>query len=323
MKMNVLDVLKVCVLFLLCAAVSANVVVVRQSPTGAADFSVVSPDGTFVAQSPLTFVFPFPLLEITVDHVTNTTYIVAFPTGAKGATLYRLNADMTLNSTWAPPSFEFFDLQTCARCNTMFGIVVTSTYGRMLSQIDIGANITSTPITALPYMWYVNASTFDQAAGMYYGLLNNFPGKPNSTSAQKLALGWYAVESPTTRFVDLIEAKSAGNATSTVNTLIIHFIVWSPTERALFGIAQGPDAVALVAIDATTGSFRAVASVRGASVAKSGPLAATQPSRLLYAFLSINNTPVMCSFDPARNFWFEAVRYYPGSASTFVAAAAL
>ena len=94
-------------------------------------------------------------------------------------------------------NFSYFDLESSPKQNTYFGIAVSSPYGRVLSQFDIYNPTEYQALSTLPYMWFVNASTFDRQACRYYGLLNyNLPGVPNSTTAQKLAIGNF-VNAPT------------------------------------------------------------------------------------------------------------------------------
>ncbi len=73
----------------------------------------------------------------------------------------------------------------------MYGIKVTSTYGRTLSRFAIDPSksvVDATELFTLPYMWYVNASTFDQTTNRYFGLINYFPNQPGTVDDQQLVV---------------------------------------------------------------------------------------------------------------------------------------
>ncbi len=256
----------------------ADIFVTQQDQSGNAIFSLFNLAGEQYLNSSLTFPYPAPLIETTANPEDNSIYIIGFPTTASGASLFELTPNLNVAHKWTPPSFQFFDLQYCVAESTLFGIVVISRYGRNLSKITTTADsITYSPIATLPYMWYVNASTFDQSQVIYYGLLNNFPGQPNSTIAQKLAIGRFGEPGAPTQFVDLALINRPNEQWT------VHFIAWSITSRALFGLAQGDNTVALVRID-LNGGVTVVATVGGYYV---GPIAASYTFPGIYCFLSV------------------------------------
>ena len=123
--------------------------------------------------------------------------------------------------------------------------------------------VTATSLFTLPYMWYVNASTFDDSTGTYYGLLNNFPGHANSTLNQKLVIGDFSdTSNPSAVVVDV-----------PLSTVTLHFISWQPTLGGLYGIGIDvkTSEQTIVLIDATTGAFTSVANL-GAGASSIGPM---------------------------------------------------
>ncbi len=263
------------------ASSSSNFVVLQDPATSIASFVLVdSTSGSIVQNSSLHFAFPFPLLETTVDNERKEISVVAYPKNASGAVLYVLDANLTVTQTLVQTALDFFDLQHSADRHTFFGIAVNGTYGRVLSDFTFdfaASSVHARPLAALPYMWYVNASSYDQKRNIYFGLLNNFPRQPNSTSAQKLAVGNYSHGLPPfTAFVDLFTSSGPTAA-------IIHFVAWSASAQQLLGLAQyDATTVALVTIDPTSGHYAVVGIARGYTV---GPIAADSDDLALYAWL--------------------------------------
>ena len=254
--------------------VSANSFAIFQDAQGVASLSLVDDFGNFIRNSSLHFTFPFPLVETTVDQNSRQIYIIAFPKTVPGAQLYILNEQLSVVFSGVSQGLQYFDLQYSPAQNAVYGIAVNGTYGRVLSNFTLNTTVTARPLQALPYMWYVNASSYDPKNNIYYGLLNNFPGHPNSTTAQKLAVGNFSTPRADTQFVDLFT-----NGTP----ITVHFVVWSTPAQELFGLAQyDATTVALVIIDPTTGHCVIIALVPNTTT---GPLVASPSSLVLTAWL--------------------------------------
>lgn len=236
-------------LLLLC--VSGSVLVVEQTPsTGEAKLRLLSSvTGETLATSSVTFHYPAPLVETTVDPTTGEFYLVTYPTEAKGAVLFELDSSLNLKQK-LEPSEQFFDLQYSTGMETLYGIFVSSRYGRILSNFTFTSQSSSVQKHyTLPYMWYVNASSFDQSTSTYFALLNNFPGFPNSTSDQLLAVANFGASSGFSIFPLAIDGLS-----STGNKIIFKFFAWSAEQSQLYGLAFGKTKALLAAIDTTSGS---------------------------------------------------------------------
>jgi len=240
--------------------VSAQVFVVRQSPAGAAALQVLDADtGGVLVTGNLSWDFPAPLVETTWDAEDSQILVVSFPDNVP--TVWKLDATLTLLDTWTP-SFELFDLQFSPGQSALYGIQVSSKYGRVLTQFTYGSN-SSNALFTLPYMWYVNASTFDRSTNTYYGLLNNFPGFPNSTVSQKLVVGEFSnPQAPVASTIDL------DNSTG----LTLHFVSW--WAGSLYGLAlsqTGPLTATFVQFNGQAGyAYKALASL--GDLASVGPL---------------------------------------------------
>ncbi|CAE7523053.1 unnamed protein product, partial [Symbiodinium microadriaticum] len=75
--------------------------------------------------------------------------------------------------------------------------------------------------------WYVNASSFDKVACVYFALVNNFPGKSNSTQDQKLAVADFSQNAAVvTPPVDLLDIVSGD--------VMMQFIAYSSSQELLF-----------------------------------------------------------------------------------------
>ena len=226
--------------------VSSKFFAILQNSSGSASFNVFDDAGHVLQRSSTHFVFPFPLIETTADSNHEQIYVIGYPKGADGAALYVFDTELNRVSSEVSKTVQYFDLQYSAAQNTFYGIAVNGTYGRILSNfLTLGSNVTYRPIQALPYMWYVNASSYNSQRDIYYALLNNFPHQPNSTAAQKLAVGSFAsVHSHSSAlFYDLVFPSLAPPP-------VIHFISFSPLDQQLYGLAQCDNqTVALVKID--------------------------------------------------------------------------
>lgn len=247
--------------------------------------------GNAIISAPTTWQFPFPLVESTAVSSRKQVLSITFPTGATTADLYQFNAsdgsdgaaslalaDIATSTEW------YFDLQYSEAQDTLYGIWVNGTYGRVLSEfpgLGQGSSgsgpqpVVHRAISALPYYWYVNASTFDSANDVYYGLLNHFPGTPNATDAQKLAVGNFASQPGSVNFVDLVPA--AGSPAG-----ILHFLAWSEPAATLYGFAQmDAQTAAFVTVDPATGEYESIFDVQPVTA---GPMFASKTRRALMAW---------------------------------------
>jgi hypothetical protein len=278
---------KALTLFLLALAslsqVSSKFFAILQDSSGTASFNIFDDAGNVLQISSTHFVFPFPLIETTADPVHKQIYVIGYPKGVDGAALYVFDGELNLLSSDVSKSVQYFDLQYSAAQNTFYGIAVNGTYGRILSNfLTLGSNVSYRPIQALPCMWYVNASSYNTKHDIYYALLNNFPHQPNSTTAQKLAVGNFSSVHSSTLFADLVFLSPGAPP-------VIHFISFSPLDEQLYGLAQCDNqTVALVKID-YMGDSVAVYEVLGfASPYTTGPMhacASSCSSYVLYASL--------------------------------------
>ncbi len=182
--------------------------------------------------------FNYPYGQMTTDSAKKQYYLTIFPNdnpSYSGPELHVFDQDLYNTATyWA--NFSFFDMQYSPKQDTLYGIYVASTYGRVLTNYTLpteGTEITKFQnLFTLPYMWYVNASTFDAATSTYFALLNNFPGKENSTLDQMLLVADLSkpvpegAEAP----VKVIPIVDGGNEYASQ----LQFISWSATTQSLF-----------------------------------------------------------------------------------------
>jgi hypothetical protein len=241
--------------------------------------------GNETASASTSWQFRFPLVESTADVTTKQIYTITYPNGDP-ATLYQFDAasappTLSQSAVSATANSSYFDLQYSENQQTFFGIYVSSAYGRVLSQFPSlgqsngGNEVQHIPIQELPYMWYVNASTFDPTTDTYYGLLNHFPGTENATDAQKLAIGSFASSPGSATFVDLVAAPGSPSG-------IIHFIAYSQPTSTLYGFAQmDPQTAHFVTIEPKTGVYQSFFDVAPVVVA---PMYASKDEALLMAW---------------------------------------
>lgn len=254
---------------------ASRFVAVLQNESGVAHTVIYNSSGNELYRSSNYWQFSFPLVEATFDNRTQRPYIITYPTGSP-ATLFVFNSTLGVVNTFVSANLSYFDLQYCAAQNTTFGIVVSSTYGRVLSQFTaFGAAVKHRPIQALPYMWYVNASTFDSPRSRYFGLLNNFPGQPNSTTAQKLAVGLFNSFPGSAVFYD-VRGSQANNSDA-----VLHFIAWSEPTQKLIGLGQcSATSICFVDIDPSSGNYSVVTTVAGF---RTGPIFAAANDAHVFA----------------------------------------
>jgi hypothetical protein len=178
----------------LLATVEAKFVTMRQDSARNGYFDVIdSLSGEVVHHSSAEpIIFGWPYCEMTSDQLGQRAFAVIFPDNSNNSVLYELNRDLQVTHTYPNTPFWFFDLQYSPKEKSLYGIKVTSTYGRVVSQFQTPSEdsepLIATELVTLPYMWYVNASTFDDVNNRYFALINYFPGHPESTLNQKLLI---------------------------------------------------------------------------------------------------------------------------------------
>ena len=228
-----------------------NLVVTRQDSNNTGHVQLVDvASGSVLTVAEPTFTFSFPHVEMTSDSNTGEVYVVTFPVDAPGPVLYQLDKDLNVIYAWKNVPYSFFDLQFSPKQDTLYGILVTTTYGRVISNftLDQAADtVTASQLYTLPYMWYVNASSFDPANSRYFALINNFPGFDNSTLDQQLIVADFsqdaAVVAPE---VGLFPIQSQG--------MLVQFVTYSHSLKTLFcaGMKNGHAEVAI--LDQLTGT---------------------------------------------------------------------
>ncbi|RYH13773.1 hypothetical protein EON65_34865 [archaeon] len=267
------------VLAVLANLCSADFVTMLQNDNKVGKLSLVSSvDGSILKQSEPTATFTWPYVEMTTDTTNKKIYSVVFPDDSNSSVLYQHNADLSLEYTWPDTSFWFFDLQFAPTQNTLYGIKVTSTYGRTLSRFTAvpgEKTVSAEELFTLPYMWYVNASSYHAQANKYFALCNYFPGKPESTLAQKLTVCDFSFGADC-QVLDI--DASAG---------ILQFISYSQKTSSLY-FASMQDGVAKVGtIDPLTGK---ITSILFSKTAKSlGPLVAEEDIESLAVFFRFSS----------------------------------
>jgi hypothetical protein len=162
-------------------------------------FDTSNPDKMISSSDVGDFAFSWPHVQMTSNTRDQEVYVITYPEGAPGAVLFHLNKDLQQINKWDNVSFNYFDLQYSNLQSTLYGIYVSSTYGRVLSNFTLDASSNYVPVPdqlfTLPYMWYVNASSFHHPSCHYYALINYFPGHPESTLDQQLVVADFSKES--------------------------------------------------------------------------------------------------------------------------------
>jgi hypothetical protein len=236
-----------------------NLVVIRQDTNRVGFFDKISmPSGNVTKEANTKFAFDWPLVEMTSDSNTGEIYTVTYPDGYPGPVLYRMDSDLNLLYSWEHTDYSFFDLQYSPRQDAMYGILVTSSYGRALSNFTLDQendSITTSELYTLPYMWYVNASTFDADNSRYFALINNFPGFDNSTLDQQLIVADFSQDAATTApKVDLLPVHTRS---SLYNYLAV-FLSYSSATKTLYSAGLTGNVAQLVIMGQQTGLVDAV-----------------------------------------------------------------
>lgn len=231
-------------------ALNGDIVTVRQDSAMIGNVEKVDPEtGATLVKSSVNFEFKWPLVEMTSDKKKQETYVITFPDDAPGPVLYYFDEQLNEKYAWKNVEYSFFDLQYAPQQETLYGIKVTSSYGRVLSNFvaDVANDaVIATELFELPYMWYVNASTINPVDTVYYGLINNFPGFDNSTLDQQLVVADFSgFHPPATAAVkhanasgtdpdaaNVVPIRAAGS--STAMGMIVQFISYSSEDSVLY-----------------------------------------------------------------------------------------
>jgi len=175
----------------------------------------------------------------------------------------------------------FFDLQYSSKQSTLYGIYVSSTYGRVLSNFTAKQDTNELLVNqlfTLPYMWYVNASSFHAPSCHYYALINNFPGKENSTLDQQLVVADFSVDaSVVTPEVNVLPISNPNG--------IVQFIAYSDSQSSLYyaGMVFNSTTVEVGTLDTATGKIKSQLWTQDAVTA--GPLAVSEANSELLIFV--------------------------------------
>lgn len=230
---------------------SANeLVVIRQDNTSTGFIERVDVStGLVTKQAKDKFVFDWPLVEMTADSNTEEVYVITYPEGYPGPVLYHLDHNLNLIYSWVNTPYSFFDLQYSPKQSAMYGILVTTSYGRALSNFTLdqqGDVITPKELYTLPYMWYVNASSFDAENSRYFALINNFPGFENSTLDQQLIVADFSKNAAEVApQVGLYPIASQG--------MLVQFVTYSHSLRTLFCAGTSRQGAEVAVIDQESG----------------------------------------------------------------------
>lgn len=247
---------------------AANNLVVTRQDASAKGFieKYDSSTGLLLKTASSSFVFDWPLVEMTHDSNTEEVYVVTYPEAYPGPVLYHLDHNLNLIYAWENTPYSFFDLQYSPAQAAMYGILVTSSYGRALSNFTLDQakdSITTQELYTLPYMWYVNASSFDAENSRYFALINNFPGFENSTLDQQLIVADFSKDvSVAAPAVGLFPIKSGG--------MLVQFVTYAHSLKTLFCAGMKGSEAHVSVIDERTGTVtKSVYSKKATAV---GPL---------------------------------------------------
>lgn len=246
-------------------------------------------------------IFSWPYAEMTSDLLSHHIFAVIFPDNSNNSILYQFNAELETMQTWSSTPFWFFDLQFLLPQQSLYGIKVTSTYGRVFSQFHILQDMESdsksdvvdaTELFTLPYMWYVNASTCDNIHNRYFALLNYFPGHPESTLDQKLLVARLSTTAVADQTYSVLDISNNGNIG------IVHFISYSAKAQTLFALSSAATTVYLSALDTTSGSVQKVFGVYE-NVVEIGPLMVDDIAQILTFFVKTSTNKSMVATSAA------------------------
>jgi len=317
-----MSVLFLCILSTVLSIAVCNLVTVQQDSTGKGSIvSLKSSTGEIATKSDVSFTFDWPLVQMTHKTDDKSVYIITYPEGYPGPVLYLLEEEsLKLTYAWENVTYSFFDLQYSPLQSTLYGIYVSSTYGRVLSNFTANQktnDVTVNQLFTLPYMWYVNASSFHAPSCHYYALINNFPGKANSTLDQQLIVADFSVDaSISTPEVNVFSISNPNG--------IVQFIAYSGSQNSLYyaGMVFNSTTVEVGTLDTSTGKIKEQLWTHDAVAA--GPLVVSESNNQLMLF--VKSSTVADSWDLwALPFKFmrraKVVQSYTGKEYAFFAAA--
>lgn len=273
---------------------SSNIVVVRQDYSRRGFVEMVDSATGKTVESGIDFVFSWPYVQITTDSSSGLTFLTAFPDGCQYPVLYKLSRDLNVIYTWDKAQLTWWDLQYSPLQSTLYGILVTADayggmYGRTLSNYtfdEITGAVTPVQLYTLPYMWYVNASSFDTGKNDYFALINMFPGKPGSTLDQQLVVANFdkdVVYSPPS--VALIPISS--------DDVMLQFIAYSKRQGLLFFAGPSKSGVKKVTVGVLCQEHGKIHAVlyEGYEVEAVGPLVADDDHAQLLLYVKTLSSP--------------------------------
>lgn len=133
-----------------------------------------------------------------------------------------LSSDLDVELSLENNSFTFWDM-----------ILVTEDfnwrmYGRTLCyyRLDSASKdlIVNHKLFTLPYMWYLNASSFDIQDTIYHALIKNFTGKSNSTLDQQLIIADFSQDQqPKITLLPLV-----------TDDVMVQYIAYSTSQQVLY-----------------------------------------------------------------------------------------
>lgn len=242
------------------AMVSANmpnyVVVTRQTSDNIGYVeSMDGETGRVMFSANISFQFQWPYVQMNTNYANNRVYVLTIPEDSIPR-LYELqstaNALTELGLWTIEDGTIIFDLQSSESKNTLFGIKVTGKYQRTLSNIALEANnkMKITELYDLPEYWYVNASSYDGKKDTYFALINNFPGREESTLEQQLLMVNFTdvqvgeASSPPALLVPIVDEVYHGQ---------LQFIAWYGRFLFAAGINLQTNVAYITLIDQATG----------------------------------------------------------------------
>lgn len=278
-----------------------SIIAVSQNMTNYASIQQVdTSNGEIMDTAELTFAFSMPYVQMSTDVVRNDIYLSAFPDGNTTPNLYVFN-DMKLTASYDNNNFTFWDIQVSPKQNALFGVLVTEDqnggmYGRTLSyyKMDNDANmLIPTQLYTLPYMWYVNASSFDYTSNMYYALINMFPGHEMSTDEQQLVLS--DMTNMDTNPIYPNPKTFLKNISS--ETIMFQFVSYSMSTKQLFYAGplkdmSGVSGISVGVLDLSSDTNNPVSKelYSNTGVTKVGPLVAQDKDNKLYVYIQLNKS---------------------------------
>ncbi|CAK9253179.1 unnamed protein product, partial [Sphagnum jensenii] len=282
---------KTCLTCSISTGVTSNIYLVHQDDQQNGAVSSINDSGLIVSNS-TSFRFSWPLLEMTSDPTNRDIYVITYPADVSGPELFMFDQSLKEIHSWTNIPFSFFDLQYSTKQANFYGILVTSQYGRTISKFvaDVVSNsVTASQLFTLPYMWYVNASSFDQTSNRYLALMNNFPGQANSTLSQQLVISETLDEMLPAQFTVIPLSFSS---------VLVQFVAYSAFTQCLYGAGlqikktsatsyDSMGSASVLVLDPITGASTVLATLSG--VLEVGPLTASQSALSLNLFVRVKS----------------------------------